>query len=73
MNFQGSNEGITYAWCIKWGKIRKKGYSECGKKGVISGPNISPQLSCCMSLCNNFHEYESKYGIVLCSWREEKL
>ena len=53
--------------------MRQKEVGKGGKKGVISGPSISPQLSCCMSSCKNLHYSESKSGIVLRSWREEKL
>ena len=53
--------------------MRQKEVGKGGKKGVISGPNISPQLSYCMSTCNNLHYFESKYGIVLHPWREENL
>ena len=53
--------------------MRQKEVGKGGQKGVIYGPNISPQLSCCMSPCNNLHYSEFESDIVLLSWREEKL
>ena len=53
--------------------MRQKEVDKGGKKWAISGSNISPQLSDCMSSCNNLHYSESKSGIVLRSWREENL
>ena len=42
------------------------------KRGFL-GPNISPQLLCCMSSCNNLHQSESESRLVPLSWRDEKL